>query len=114
MNCRETQALLSDYIECQLPNDKASAVKSHLAGCGDCRSEHEDLQRMLGIFHALPREEPVFELWQEFAPSFAAIQGEMKLGPFRLFFVRIIHAIRDGWNIFVNVVMANRELDNSY
>jgi hypothetical protein len=44
------------------------------------RIEEAELRQVLGILHALPRREPVIDLWAELGPKVAAVQAEESLG----------------------------------
>lgn len=107
MRCYDARNLLSEYLDDELSGPQRDTVQHHLAECAACRSEYEELRRTFGIIHSLPRQEPVFELWQEFAPRFAEIHAEMSMGPVRLYFSRLSSAISEGWTIFLNVVRTN-------
>lgn len=107
MNCREARDLMSDYLEQVLAEPEASLLRDHLAGCSACREELADLDTTLRVVHGLPRQEPVIDLWQEFAPKFAEIRANSKLSPSERvseYFSCLFGAIREGWMIFVTVV----------
>ena len=43
MNCDEIAELLDGYVDDELPPDQRAAVEAHLAGCGACRTQCDDL-----------------------------------------------------------------------
>ena len=46
MNCKKVKELLmTDYVDGELRTDIRSKIKEHLAGCSDCRTLEEALQR---------------------------------------------------------------------
>lgn len=45
MNCRETRALLSEYIDEELGDETREHVTEHLGGCAACAKEHHALRR---------------------------------------------------------------------
>lgn len=110
MECHEAKQYMSDYLEQFLSDADANLLTEHLADCGECRSELDELRSALRVMHELPRREPVFDLWQEFAPKFAEIRAEMKLSRrerINLYFTRLFGAISEGWRIFALVVGFN-------
>ena len=46
MNCRQSQRLLSAYIDRELAGDEMLAVRTHLDECHECCSELEDLKKL--------------------------------------------------------------------
>jgi len=107
MKCEEARELMSDYFEQYLAEPEASLLTEHLADCGECQAELEELEKTLEVVHGLPRQAPIDDLWPEFAPKFAEIRAETPvsfLERIRLYFVRLIHAIAEGWAIFITTV----------
>ncbi|HET6255578.1 MAG TPA: zf-HC2 domain-containing protein [Puia sp.] len=47
MDCKETQALLIDYLDRGLGAEASAGVRAHLAGCEQCRKEVEEMREML-------------------------------------------------------------------
>lgn len=43
--CREVFALLSDYLDLELPPDACKAVEDHLSGCAPCIEFTESLRK---------------------------------------------------------------------
>lgn len=107
MDCRETREVLSEYLEQSLPDCEAALVQEHLAACAECSAELDDLDATLSVIHSLPRHEPVFDLWQEFAPRMAEIQAEAGLDSrdrVRLSFSHFLTTLKEGWLMFRTVV----------
>lgn len=55
--CFSCQNLLSDYSEGMLPASRHDELKTHLSGCKNCTSVHEDLEATLSVLKALPSNE---------------------------------------------------------
>lgn len=115
MRCNEARDLLSEYLDGTLPIAQIEQVRHHLSECSVCREEYEELSETLNLIHSMPRQEPVFEIWQEFAPKFAEIHAEMRMGPLRFYFSRVYNAVKEGWVIFISALQmnSNREFDRS-
>ena len=110
MDCREARRLMSDYLEEYLADSEADVLMEHLADCEECRAELAELDQMLDVVHGLPRQTPVSDLWEEFAPKFAEIRAEMRAGirgRTILYFAHLWDAIIEGWTIFVSAVRYN-------
>jgi anti-sigma factor RsiW len=61
MSC-ETEMELTAYVDGELTPTEAAAVRTHLAGCGDCRSTEALLRRTLETLRTLPDFEPSRDL----------------------------------------------------
>lgn len=110
MNCPETRDLFSDYLEEYLVEPDLSRLMDHLADCEACRDELDELQQTLGVIHDLPRHEPVFDMWAEFAPVCARIRAEFRLTLLQR--IKREHAhfrerLREGARIFTAVLRYN-------
>jgi len=46
MTCKETQALLSTYLDRQMSGSDLTEVRLHLEGCAACRAEEQSLLRL--------------------------------------------------------------------
>jgi hypothetical protein len=84
------------------------SIARHLENCEQCRQEADDLAKVMRVMRSVPRKEPVIDLWEEFTPTFEAIQNGdgacvTDAAP-GLGISRVLNAIRDGWFIFINVV----------
>jgi len=62
MNCNEAQTRLDLYAEGELSPDERRAVETHLRSCPTCRRRLANLEQMVALLRALPREEPGPEL----------------------------------------------------
>ena len=68
MNCEHCQAELEDFLYGELGPARAAAVKTHLAGCADCRRARADLGREAELFagyHERTALEPTPEMWEQ-------------------------------------------------
>ena len=50
-NCRETFAVLSDYVDSELPAEVRSHVETHLAGCPECLEFVQSLRKAIALCH---------------------------------------------------------------
>jgi len=110
MRCDQIKHLLSDLYERFLADHEADLLTAHLAECEHCRAELAELEEVLKVIHSLPRQEPVLDLWQEFAPKMAEIRAEMRLGPVGRFKLRLAHfweTLIEGATMFATVVSYN-------
>lgn len=58
-NCKELFALLSDYLNLELPPDACKQIDSHLAGCPPCIEFVESLRKTVELCrHYQPTELP--------------------------------------------------------
>jgi hypothetical protein len=55
-DCRECRALLSPFIEGELPPKEAANLARHLEICRECRREMEELRRTVELLRGLPQE----------------------------------------------------------
>ena len=55
MNCHDARELLSALVDGELTSDDQSQVEAHLAGCADCRKEHERLGSTIALLRQLDR-----------------------------------------------------------
>jgi hypothetical protein len=69
---------MSEYLEDTLTEARKQLVHDHLSICAPCRSELEELNSALNMLHSLPRQDPVFDLWEAFGPAFTRVQAEEK------------------------------------
>ncbi|MHB1458531.1 MAG: anti-sigma factor family protein [Armatimonadota bacterium] len=107
MKCKNAVTLISQYLEHDLPSDMYDQMTEHLASCTDCRREMEEMQQTLTIISKLPRQEPVFDLWEAFAPKMIdtaaseCIEFETAIIP------RLLNTLSKGWTIFYIVTGYN-------
>lgn len=48
-NCKEVFALLSDYLDLELPPEACEQIKNHLAGCAPCVEFVESLRKTVAL-----------------------------------------------------------------
>jgi RNA polymerase sigma-70 factor (ECF subfamily) len=48
-NCKEVLALLSDYLDLELPPDACDQIEHHLAGCSPCEEFAESLRKTVAL-----------------------------------------------------------------
>lgn len=58
MNHRRAARLLSAYLDTELFPEEMAEVRSHLAGCPDCRAEMEELRATRRLLSSLEAPEP--------------------------------------------------------
>lgn len=56
--CRELFALLSEYLDEELPPDTCEQVRSHIAGCPPCVEFVNSLERSVRLLHQYRAQEP--------------------------------------------------------
>lgn len=100
MKCKDTVTLISEYLEHDLSSDVYDQMTEHLASCTDCRRELEEMQQMLTIIGKLPRQEPIFDLWEAFAPKMLDAAADGCVEPDTALIPRLRNALREGWTIF--------------
>lgn len=49
--CRDVLAMLSDYVDFELPPEACGEVESHLAGCPECLEFVESLRKVIALCH---------------------------------------------------------------
>lgn len=79
MRCEHVQEALSNYLEGGLDPPRQQAVTEHLVACPDCARAEREMAALLATLHDLGRQEPVLDLWAEFAPKMAAVRAEERL-----------------------------------
>lgn len=58
-NCKRMFALLSEYLDMELPADACNEMKAHIAGCGPCAAFTESLRKTIELCRAYqPKELP--------------------------------------------------------
>ncbi len=57
--CREVFALLSDYLDVELPPDACQEIEAHIAGCAPCVEFADSLRKTISLCrHYEPSEPP--------------------------------------------------------
>ena len=58
-NCKEVLALLSDYLDFELPPEACDQIEHHLAGCSPCEEFAESLRKTVTLCRSFePRAMP--------------------------------------------------------
>jgi len=57
-NCREVFALLSQYLDAELPAQSCEEIEAHLAGCPPCIEFLESLKHTIALCRGCPPGEP--------------------------------------------------------
>jgi anti-sigma factor RsiW len=58
-SCKEIFALLSDYLNLELPEDACREVEQHLSGCAPCVEFAQSLRKTVELCHRYePKEMP--------------------------------------------------------
>jgi len=65
MDHEAVRDLLSEYVDGDLPYDRAREVGEHLESCAECRAHLERYQESLRHLRSLPRAEPPGDLEQK-------------------------------------------------
>jgi hypothetical protein len=55
MTCPDARELLSDLVDGALTPDEQGRIEAHLAGCADCRKEHERLRATVALLQRMDR-----------------------------------------------------------
>lgn len=63
MSCREIHARLDDFVDGELEERQAEAMRRHLAQCAACREQEEALRALLAEVGRLPGVPPDRDLW---------------------------------------------------
>ena len=74
MNCEESQALLSTYIDSELSSDERVQLEVHLDGCTECLAELAELRRLAAGYQKLPSPKPPQHLWARIDASLAELK----------------------------------------
>jgi anti-sigma factor RsiW len=107
MNCKNVKSKISEYLENDLPNDVYNQISEHLSSCSECHEELEEMRQMLSVINKLPHQEPVFDLWTEFAPKMHEIESDRYKEAETAFIPRLQNALHEGWTIFTIVTGYN-------
>ena len=74
MNCEESQALLSTYIDGELSSDDRVQLEVHLDGCTECLADLAELRRLAAGYQKLPSPKPPKHLWARIDASLAELK----------------------------------------
>ena len=62
VECKQTQAMLSEYADTALPGSQMNAVRAHLAACGECKAEHRTLEQTRALVASIGQRQAPPEL----------------------------------------------------
>ena len=72
MNCNDASSLLDDLVDGEFEPRERDELERHVAGCRTCRDALDELKRLVGQAHALPREmRPPRDLMPDIRRTFA-------------------------------------------
>jgi hypothetical protein len=66
MDCKNTQNILIDFIEGNIPDDTKVQIEEHLLTCSQCRKEHKQTHQLIEELSVLEDETPNVQLKQDF------------------------------------------------
>src|SRR5262245_15009683 len=72
MNCARVRRLLSAYYDAELPAERRAAVRRHLQGCTDCRSQLDGFKNLADLTAQWTDVQPAASLWRQLAPKIRA------------------------------------------
>jgi len=52
-NCKQTQSVMSDYVDTALAGNRMQAVREHLRACAECSAEHHSLEQTRALVAGL-------------------------------------------------------------
>lgn len=87
--CAEVLQVLSEYVDGELPESKASPVKRHLAICESCAQEMEMLSRTIAAAAAVEEVEPPLGLRDRIAALTTSVGGQKRVS-------RVLERIAEG------------------
>jgi HEAT repeats/Putative zinc-finger len=78
MSCDKIQEMFADYLTGDIDEESRRAVRDHIAGCGPCRMELEDLTAVWAKLGVLPEEQPSGALRGRFYAMLEDAKKEME------------------------------------
>ncbi|HEY3332049.1 MAG TPA: zf-HC2 domain-containing protein [Capsulimonadaceae bacterium] len=78
VSCDDIREEFSDFYDDRLDTDDKKRVAAHLGTCPRCSMEYRSFVRTLEVIRAIPAEQPVIDMWAEFAPQMDAYEAEQK------------------------------------
>jgi anti-sigma factor RsiW len=91
--CEEIRDDFSGYFDNTLSLESKKEVSHHLSRCMACSAEYRGFARTIEVIRAIPKDQPVMDLWPEFAVKMSQVEAERKCGP--------IVAARKQWAYFI-------------
>jgi hypothetical protein len=79
MNRREVEEHLSEYLEGDLAPSAREEIERALAQDPELQREKREMEQVLRLMNALPRREPVLDIWLEMSPKVDRLLAEEKL-----------------------------------
>ena len=73
--CRDVRPLLEDFVDGNLEAATVTRIRTHLAGCVDCRGQHEEAVSIPVRMRALRAPEPPAELLPAVLAAVAAVDA---------------------------------------
>ena len=75
--CREVFALLSDYLDLDLPPDACQEIEAHIAGCAPCVEFADSLRKTVALCRRYEPAEPPSPLREEARTELKAAYDRM-------------------------------------
>ena len=76
-NCQKMFALLSEYLDLELPPDTCREIDAHMAGCGPCAEFTESLRKTIELCRGYAPQEMPGPLAQEERQKLVAAYRKM-------------------------------------
>ncbi len=112
MNHREVEERLSEYLEGDLAPSAREEIERALAQDPALEREKRELERTLKLMNALPRREPVLDIWLELSPKVDRLLAEEKLSMkdrVRLRGTRFLASFAEGAILWTQALAMNTE-----
>jgi hypothetical protein len=112
MNHREVEERLSEYLEGELSPSAREEIERALAQDPTLQREKRELEQVLKLMNALPRREPVLDIWLELSPKVDRLLAEEKLSMkdrVRLRGTRFLASFAEGAILWTQALAMNTE-----
>lgn len=83
MTENEARSLFSEYVEGTLEEEEKDQFQAFLAANPESAAELMQFERTLSLVHRLPAQEPMLDMWAEFAPKMNEYLAEQKTDPMK-------------------------------
>jgi len=87
----EARSLFSEYVEGTLDEEEKDQFQAFLAANPESAAELMQFERTLSLVHRLPAQEPMLDMWAEFAPRMNEYLAAQKTDPMK----RLRHKLAD-------------------
>lgn len=77
MVCKQSQELISDYIDGSLELGEQVQIERHLADCEACRAVRDDLLQIVHFSHQLPQHAPSGAVWTRIQADVSQQRGQL-------------------------------------